>query len=236
MGRPLAGVEAFAAARRSGGGPRMFGGCIGENAATRGCFAASAAGEHYRTGGLMRRDADGDCAYVSHTQDLAKSAGHTIAPLEVEAALATHPAVAEAASIARPDRAIGELVQAFVTRQPGFAACGGLRAELLVHAPQRLGPVAAPRAPGFASQPPRTRVRRPMWCLVRPRVLGPPGHGDTSPAAGPPAWARSRRSLAVLARHQVQATVCRYAGRPRPLGRLAHASRPAAEHAEEDSR
>ena len=192
MGRPMPGVDAFVVLRRPDGGvdvidapeaegelalrrgwPSMFRGYVGEQAAYRRCFAASAAGELCLTGDLVRRDAEGYYWFVGHAQELIQSAGHSIAPLEVEAVLRSHPAVAEAAVVGKPDAALGEAVVAFVTLAPGQAAGEALRAELLAHALQRLGPIAAPRRLEFASQLPHTRDGRLMRRLVNLQALGP---------------------------------------------------------------
>jgi acetyl-CoA synthetase len=191
MGRPLPGVDAFVVLRLPGGGvtvvdapeaegelawrsawPSMFRGYLGEDAAYRRCFATATVGELYLTGDLVRRDADGCYWFLGHARDLIKSAGHSIAPLEVESVLATHPAVSEVAVIGRPDPVLGEAALAFVVLVPGYVASQALRSELLAYALQRLGPLNAPHVLEFASQLPHARDGKLMRRLVRMQALG----------------------------------------------------------------
>jgi len=193
MGRPLPGVEAFVVLRRPGGGvevlctpeaegelalrsgwPSLFRGYLGEDAGYRHCFARTTAGELYLTGDCVRRDADGYYWFTGHAQDLIRSGGQSIAPREVEAVLVDHPAVRDAAAIGRPDPVLGEAVEVFVTLNPGCTASDALRVELLAHARQWLGPMAAPHRLEFASHLPYTRDGRLMRRLVRLQALGLP--------------------------------------------------------------
>jgi len=201
MGRPLPGIEA-ALVRRDGDGnavvrhgvaelvlapgeegelalrpgwPSMFRGYLGEAERYERCFA----GGWYLTGDLARRDADGYYWFVGRGDDVIKSAGHLIGPFEVESALLSHPAVAEAAVIGVPDPVAGAVVKAFVLLKPGHEAGDALRRELMAHARRRLGPAVAPRAIAFADTLPHTRSGKIMRRLVRARELGL-DQGDTS--------------------------------------------------------
>jgi len=112
-----------------------------------------------------------------------KSSGHLIGPFEVEAALLSHPAVAEAGVIGIPDPVAGEVVKAFVSLKPGHAAGEPLQRELLGHARKLLGPAVAPRQIVFADSLPRTRSGKIMRRLLKARELGLP-EGDISTLEG----------------------------------------------------
>jgi acetyl-CoA synthetase len=135
------------------------------------------------TGDLTRRDEDGYYWFVGRADDVIKSAGHLIGPFEVESLLLTHPAVAEAAAIGRPDPVAGEVVKAFVALKPGHEPSPELRRELLGFARKRLGAVVAPKEIDFQSTLPKTRSGKIMRRLLRARELGLP-EGDTSTLEG----------------------------------------------------
>jgi acetyl-CoA synthetase len=105
--------------------------------------------------------------------------GHLIGPFEVESALLSHPSVAEAGVIGKPDPIAGELVKAFVALKPPHAPGETLRRELLAHARLRLGAVVAPKEIAFVEALPRTRSGKIMRRLLKARELGLP-EGDLS--------------------------------------------------------
>ncbi len=194
MGRPLPGIEACVVHRADDGTVRVIEepDVEGELALRRGwpsmfreylhqperydkCFA----GDLYLTGDLARRDADGYFWFVGRADDVIKSAGHLIGPFEVENALTTHPAVAEAAVIGKPDPTVGEVVKAFVTLKDGFTADDELRLELLGHARKHLGAAVAPKEIEFVAELPHTRSGKIMRRLLKARELGLP-EGDIS--------------------------------------------------------
>ncbi|ABC35104.1 acetate--CoA ligase [Burkholderia thailandensis] len=194
MGRPLPGVDAAIVRRDAAGGvqfvdepgvdgelalrrgwPSMFRGYLNDDARYRRCFA----GDWYLTGDLARRDADGYYWFVGRADDVIKSAGHLIGPFEVESALMTHPAVAEAAVIGKPDPVVGETVKAFVSLNAGSRPDEALRMELLAHARRRLGAAVAPKEIAFVEQLPHTRSGKIMRRLLKARELGL-AEGDTS--------------------------------------------------------
>jgi acetyl-CoA synthetase len=194
MGLPLPGVGAAIVRRREDGSvqevdepgeegelalrrgwPSMLRGYLNDDERYRKCFA----GDWYLTGDLARRDADGYFWFVGRSDDVIKSAGHLIGPFEVESALMEHPAVAEAGVIGKPDEVVGEVVKAFVSLKPGFAADDALRLALLGHARKRLGAAVAPKEIDFVATLPRTRSGKIMRRLLKARELGLP-EGDTS--------------------------------------------------------
>jgi acetyl-CoA synthetase len=194
MGLPFPGIEAVIAERAADGAariviepnavgelalkagwPSMFRGYLHENARYRGSFA----GEWYLSGDLARRDADGYFWFVGRGDDVIKAAGHLISPFEVESALMSHPAVAQAGVIGVPDPIAGSAVKAFVELKPGFAGDETLRKDLISHARRRLGAAMAPRLLDFLESLPRTRSGKIMRRVLRARELGLPV-GDLS--------------------------------------------------------
>jgi acetyl-CoA synthetase len=198
MGKPIPGIEA-AIVQRQGedrvcviegadlvgelalkpGWPSMFRGYLNEDARYRACFVDG----WYLTGDLARRDADGYYWFVGRADDVIKSSGHLISPFEVESALMTHAAVAQAAVIGLPDPVMGAVVKAFVELKAGVNGDESLRRTLLGHARALLGPAVAPRDLAFVEQLPRTRSGKILRRLLRARELGLP-EGDLSTLEG----------------------------------------------------
>jgi 2-aminobenzoate-CoA ligase len=108
------------------------------------------------TGDLYRRDEDGYYWYVARADDMIVSAGYNIAPLEIEAALAEHPAVQECAVVGWPDPARGQIVKAFVVPRAGTEPGPALVHELQEHVKHTLAPYKYPRAIEFVDALPRT--------------------------------------------------------------------------------
>jgi acetyl-CoA synthetase len=194
MGRPLPGVDAAIVRRTQEGGvdrieqpdvegelalrpgwPSMFRAYWSNPERYAKCFVDG----WYLTGDLARRDEDGYYWFVGRADDVIKSAGHLIGPFEVESALLTHPAVAEAAAIGRPDPIAGEVVKAFVALKPGHSPSPELERELVGFARKHLGPAVAPREIAFIDAVPRTRSGKIMRRLLKARELGLPA-GDLS--------------------------------------------------------
>jgi acetyl-CoA synthetase len=156
------------------GWPSMFRAYLNDPAR----YARAFADGWYLSGDVARRDADGRYWFVGRADDVIKSAGHLVGPFEVESALMTHPAVAEAGVIGKPDPVAGELVKAFVTLKAGFEPTEELRTELLGFARQALGAVA-PKEIAFDDALPHTRSGKVMRRLLKARELGLP-EGDLS--------------------------------------------------------
>ncbi len=112
-------------------------------------------GEWWETGDLVREDEDGYLFFEGRDDDIILSAGYRIGPTEVEAALLSHPAVADAAAVAAPDPERGAVVRAIVVlrdREPGEA----LVAELQEHCKRETAPYKFPRIVEFAAELPKT--------------------------------------------------------------------------------
>ena len=119
-------------------------------------------GEWWPTGDVVRRDPDGFLWYEGRDDDLIMSSGYRIGPFEVESALLTHPAVAEAAAVGEPDPERGAVVRAIVVLRDGQAG-DQLAAELRDHVKEVTAPYKAPRIIEFADELPKTasgKIRR----------------------------------------------------------------------------
>jgi o-succinylbenzoate---CoA ligase len=115
---------------------------------------AAAADGWLHTGDLGSLDARGRLTVFGRADEMIVTGGENVAPAEVEAALAAHPGVAEAAVFGRPDPEWGRAVVARVVLRPGAAAGPG---ELRAHCAERLAPFKVPRVIELSAAPlPRT--------------------------------------------------------------------------------
>jgi len=117
----------------------------------------------WRTGDRVRRDDDGYLWFEGRTDDVIISAGYRIGPFEVESALVSHPAVAEAAAVAAPDPERGAVVRAVVVLRPGHEPGDPLARELQEHVKSETAPYKYPRVVEFADALPKTasgKIRR----------------------------------------------------------------------------
>lgn len=134
----------------------------------------------YFTGDGCRRDEDGYFWIVGRIDDVLNVAGHRIGTAEVESALVSHPAVAEAAVVGRPDELKGQALVAFVTLKSGLKASPALRQELREHVAKEIGPVAKPDDVRFAEALPKTRSGKIMRRLLKQVAAGAEIKGDTT--------------------------------------------------------
>jgi acyl-coenzyme A synthetase/AMP-(fatty) acid ligase len=121
------------------------------------------AGEPWRTGDRVTQDEDGYLFFEGRTDDVIISAGYRIGPFEVESALVSHSAVAEAAVVAAPDDERGSVVRAVVVLRDGHAGSDDLRRELQDHVKRQTAPYKYPRIVDFADDLPKTasgKIRR----------------------------------------------------------------------------
>ncbi|HEY7607240.1 MAG TPA: AMP-binding protein, partial [Actinomycetes bacterium] len=133
-----------------GRGPQVMAGYLGRPEATA---AMLDPGGWLRTGDLGLVDGDGNVVIVDRLKELIKVSGHQVAPAELEALLATHPAVADAAVLGRDDPDRGEVPVAVVVPRPGTDPDP---AELLAWVAERVAPHKRLRAVRFAAAIPRT--------------------------------------------------------------------------------
>ncbi|MFN4071204.1 MAG: acetate--CoA ligase [Thermus caldifontis] len=136
---------------------------------------------NYFTGDGARRDKDGYYLILGRVDDVLNVAGHRLGTMEIESALVSHPAVAEAAVVGRPDPLKGEAIVAFVTLKEGHAPSEALRDELKAHVAKVIGPIARPDEVRFTDALPKTRSGKIMRRLLRQIAAGEKEiKGDTS--------------------------------------------------------
>ena len=134
----------------------------------------------YFTGDGARRDADGYFWIMGRVDDVINVAGHRLGTMEVESALVSHPKVAEAAVVGRPDELKGQALVAFVTPKGGLKADEVLRAELKEHVVKEIGSIARPEEIRFTDALPKTRSGKIMRRLLRDIAAGKETVGDTT--------------------------------------------------------
>jgi acetyl-CoA synthetase len=134
----------------------------------------------YFTGDAAQRDKDGYIWVLGRVDDVIKVAGHRLSSMEIESALVSHIAIAEAAVVARPDEIRGEAIVAFVTLRSGHQASPGLRAQLFDHVVQMIGTIARPADVRFADVLPKTRSGKIMRRLLRELAQKGSVSGDTT--------------------------------------------------------
>ncbi|MBV9715220.1 MAG: AMP-binding protein [Solirubrobacterales bacterium] len=110
----------------------------------------------WRTGDRVSRDADGYLYFEGRADDVIISAGYRIGPFEVESALVSHVAVAEAAVVAAPDEERGSVVRAVVVLRDGVRPSAELARALQDHVKAQTAPYKYPRIVDFAPELPKT--------------------------------------------------------------------------------
>ncbi|MBK6434443.1 MAG: acetate--CoA ligase [Rhodanobacteraceae bacterium] len=121
----------------------------------------------YFTGDGARRDADGDWWITGRVDDVINVSGHRIGTAEVESALVSHAAVAEAAVVGYPHDLKGQGIYAYVTLKAGVETTDALRAELRNHVRAGIGPIASPDLLQWAPGLPKTRSGKIMRRILR---------------------------------------------------------------------
>jgi len=134
----------------------------------------------YFTGDGARRDVDGYFWVVGRIDDVLNVAGHRIGTAEIESALVSHPSVAEAAAVGRPDELKGQALVVFVTLKTGQNADKALRKALTEHIEKEIGKFARPDALRFTESLPKTRSGKIMRRLLREIAAGTEAKGDTT--------------------------------------------------------
>ena len=126
----------------------------------------------YFSGDVALRDADGYYMVVGRADDVLNVAGHRIGSAEVESALVSHPSVAEAAVIGKPDELRGEVIKGFVTLRVGNDPSDLMVDTLRNHVRVVLGPIAVPAEIEFTPTLPKTRSGKIMRRLLKAQELG----------------------------------------------------------------
>jgi acyl-coenzyme A synthetase/AMP-(fatty) acid ligase len=135
-------------------------------------FLDGARDQPWRTGDRVREDDDGYLWFEGRTDDVIISAGYRIGPFEVESALVSHPAVAEAAAVAAPDELRGQVVRAVVVLRDGYEAGDALAGELQEHVKAETAPYKYPRIVDFATALPKTPSGKIKRAELRERRNG----------------------------------------------------------------
>ncbi len=136
----------------------------------------------YFTGDGARRDEDGYFWIMGRVDDVINVSGHRLGTAEVESALVSHPAVAEAAVVGFSHPLKGEGIFAFVTitKSDGRSPCDELAEELREHVGRQIGPIARPDEIRFTDVLPKTRSGKIMRRLLREIASGTSARGDTT--------------------------------------------------------
>jgi len=140
----------------------------------------------YFTGDGARRDADGYYWITGRVDDVLNVSGHRMGTAEIESAMVSHDAVAEAAVVGYPHDIKGEGIYVYVTLQEGFEPTEELRAELRNHVRREIGPIASPDFIQWAPGLPKTRSGKIMRRILRKIAANEyEALGDTSTLADP---------------------------------------------------
>ena len=161
MGRPLPGIRVWLDAADARDGDRIGELCV--DPTTVPTFFLDGRSDAWRTGDRVREDADGFLWFEGRTDDTIISAGYRIGPFEVESALVSHAAVAEAAAVAAPDEERGQVVRAVVVLRDGREPSRELARELQEHVKGLTAPYKYPRIVDFVAELPKTpsgKIRR----------------------------------------------------------------------------
>jgi acetyl-CoA synthetase len=126
----------------------------------------------YTVGDLAIKATDGNIMVIGRSDDLIVVAGHNIGTAEVESALVSHKAVAEAAVIGKPDPLKGNTIKAFVTLRVGHTPSDKLKKELIYHVRITLGPIAMPSEIDFVDTLPKTRSGKIVRRVLKAKEMG----------------------------------------------------------------
>jgi len=141
---------------------------------------------YYFTGDGCFRDTEGYYWITGRVDDVLNVSGHRLGTAEVESALVTHAAVAEAAVVGMPHEIKGQGIYAFVILNDGNSPSAELRQELVETVRTEIGPIAKPDRIQFAPGLPKTRSGKIMRRILRKVAEGETGDlGDTTTLADP---------------------------------------------------
>jgi len=141
---------------------------------------------YYFSGDGAERDADGDYKITGRVDDVINVSGHRMGTAEVEAALTSHPDVAESAVVGFPHDIKGQGIFAYVTLNNNVAKTDDLKKALIAHVRKEIGPIATPDVIQWADGLPKTRSGKIMRRVLRNVAAKEYGNfGDTSTLADP---------------------------------------------------
>jgi acetyl-CoA synthetase len=133
----------------------------------------------YFTGDSARMDSDGYFWIIGRVDDVLKVSGYRLGTAEVESALVSHPAVAEAAAIGLPHEVRGNAIYTYVILRAGYEGSPELSEELRQHVGKVMGPIAKPEKVEFVAKLPKTRSGKIMRRVLKARAQGLP-EGDVT--------------------------------------------------------
>ncbi len=136
--------------------------------------------DYYMTGDSARKDEDGYFWIIGRVDDVIKVSGYRLGTAEIESALVSHPAVAEAAAIGLPHEIKGNAIHCFVILKAGVDRSEKLVDELRNHVGHEVGPIAKPEHIEIVDVLPKTRSGKIMRRVLKARALGQdPGNLST---------------------------------------------------------
>jgi acetyl-CoA synthetase len=135
---------------------------------------------NYFAGDGARRDKLGNYWIMGRVDDVINVSGHRLGTAEVESALVSHEAVAEAAVVGRPDEIKGQAIAAFVTLEGGRKGSDELKQQLRAHVAREIGSLAKPDDIRFTDALPKTRSGKIMRRLLREVASGTQVRGDVT--------------------------------------------------------
>lgn len=134
----------------------------------------------YMTGDSAKKDEDGYFWVIGRVDDVIKVSGYRLGTAEIESALVSHSAVAEAAAIGLPHEVKGNAIHAYVILRSGIEGDSKLIEELRQHVGHEVGPIAKPEQIEFVDSLPKTRSGKIMRRVLKARALGQdPGNLST---------------------------------------------------------
>lgn len=126
----------------------------------------------YLPGDSAKKDEDGYIWVIGRIDDVIKVSGYRLGTAEIESALVSHPAVAEAAVIGVPDELKGNIIKSYCILRQGYEGSENLEKELRDHVGSEMGPIAKPTTVEFVDNLPKTRSGKIMRRVLKAQVLG----------------------------------------------------------------
>jgi acetyl-CoA synthetase len=133
----------------------------------------------YMAGDSAKRDKDGYFWVIGRTDDVIKVSGYRLGTAEIESALVSHPAIAEAAVIGLPHEVKGNAIHCYCLLRQGHKPSDELADEVKAHVAKHLGPIVRPEKVTFVDKLPKTRSGKIMRRVLKARAQGLP-EGDVS--------------------------------------------------------
>ncbi|MCK5086512.1 MAG: AMP-binding protein, partial [Melioribacteraceae bacterium] len=134
----------------------------------------------YLTGDSAKRDEDGYFWVIGRVDDVIKVSGYRLGTAEIESALVSHQAVAEAAAIGLPHEVKGNAIHTYVILRSGVEPTDELKEQLRKHVGHEVGPIAKPEQITFVDSLPKTRSGKIMRRVLKAKELGvDPGNIST---------------------------------------------------------